>query len=382
MPDYLDLDLGSLDAEELAQEGRDYMASQAPAGWVLNAWLDWLLSAVARMVVIVLTLAGQVPRAIFKTFGTDVLSIPVNAATSAQGIVTVHASTGQGGTLDTGATIDIDGVPFMTTSSTGPIAAGGTATVSVEAQAPGSAASGLVGTAVVLTSPSLVWVDAVTLNAPTLGGADGETDDNYVNRLADEIPTLSPKAILSDDASAIARADPEVYRALTLDNFVPPSTTGVAGAITVAVMNDTGGNVSTDGKTRIETALENGRILAIDAHIINATPNAMKVAFTATAQPGYDPAAVAADAKTALETFLSPLGWGVPPGDTGAAWQNEPTVVRNDLFGVLYSVPGIRHVSALTLALAAGTLATTDVTLTGPAPVPTITDANIAATVT
>jgi hypothetical protein len=382
MADYLDLDLGSLDAEEVRQQGRDYMTAQAPAGWVINPWLDWLLGAVARMSVLVLTLAGQVPRAIFKAFLTDILGIPIAEATAATGNVTVHASATAGGTLPAGAQIDIDGVGFVTTAATPTIAAAGTASVPVQAVITGGDGSGLTGIDVTLIAPTTVWVDAITLNAPTIGGSDGETDDEFVNRGADELPTLSPKAILIEDAAAIARADIEVFRALAIDNLVPPSTTGVAGAITVAIMAADGGNVSGPGKTRVETALEAGRILAIDAHVIDPTQNAMKVSFTATARAGYDPTATAAEAKQAIQDFLSPLGWGVPPGDNGSSWTDEPTVVCNDLFGVLYSVPGIRHVSALTLALSAGTLGTSDVTLTGPAAVPTITSGNITATVT
>jgi hypothetical protein len=381
MPSYLDLDLGSLDPADLQQDGRDYMQAQAPAGWSINPWMDWLLGAVARMAVLVLVLAGQVPKAIFKAFGTSILRVAQIQATIATGTVTVHASAGAGGTLPAGAQVVIDGVGFTTATSV-TVSAAGTNTVAVQAGLAGAAANDLVGTAVELVSPTLVWVDALTLNAPTAGGTDGESDDEYVDRLAnDETPLLTPKAVLIADAAALARADIEVFRALAIDNLIPPSTTGQEGHITVAVMAADGTNVSGPGKTRVQATLEAGRILGITAHIIDATSTRLDVAFTAQCYPDYDPTAVAADAKAAIEAFLSPLTWGIPPGGSASDWTDEPTVRRFDLIGVLYDVRGIRHVSAVTLARHGDALGNVDVTLDGPAAVPTIQTADIAATV-
>jgi hypothetical protein len=368
MADYLDLDLGSLDAEEVRQQGRDYMTAQAPAGWVINPWLDWLLGAVARMSVLVLTLAGQVPRAIFKAFLTDILGIPIAEATAATGNVTVHASANR-------RRHPARRCPDRHRRRR----------VRDDRRHADDRRSGHRQRA----RPGRhhrrrrVRPDRHRRHAHRPDHGLGRRD--HAQRANDRrqrrrdrrrvrqprrrrAPHALPKAILIEDAAAIARADIEVFRALAIDNLVPPSTTGVAGAITVAIMAADGGNVSGPGKTRVETALEAGRILAIDAHVIDPTQNAMKVSFTATARAGYDPAATAAEAKQAIQDFLSPLGWGVPPGDNGTGWTDEPTVVRNDLFGVLYGIEGIRHVSALTLALSAGTLGTTDVTLTGPPP--------------
>jgi hypothetical protein len=357
------------------------MQANAPAGWRINLWLDLLLGAVARMAVLILVLAGQVPKAIFKQFLITILSIPINQATVASSTVTIHASATQGGTLEAGAQIVIDGVGFVTTADT-TVAAAGSTSVPVQAVLAGTAGSGLSGVSVQLSAPSVTWVETVTLDAPTTGGVDGETDDEFVNRGADEIPTLSPKMIHVDDVAPILRGDPEVHRVLVLKGFVPPSTTGVAGAVTVAPMNATGGSISSPGKTRVETTIEAGRILQLDAHVIDPTPNAIDVAFTAKCDADQDPVVVAAAAEQAILEFLSPLGWGIPSGGQPTEWVNEPTVVRNDLFGVLYNVPGIRHVSALTLALHGNTKATADLTMTGAAPVPTTTLADILSTVT
>jgi hypothetical protein len=382
MPRYLPLELDALNADELQQNALDEMQAQAPAGWVPNSWLLWLTSAIARMAVLVLTLAGQVPQQIFQAFGEKVLRIPLVQATAATGNLQIAATAGLGGTLAAGAAFDIDGVAFQ---SSAPItlAAGATGTVAVQAIATGSAATGLVGTSIVLTSPSVIWVQTLTLTAPTIGGTDGETPDEYVDRLPDEIPTLSPKVVLISDASAIARRDPEVARALAINNFVPPSTTGVPGAITIALMAAGGSDVSEDAKDRVEASVggDGERILNIDVHVIDPTRTAIKVAFTAQCYPDQDPATMAATAKQAIEEFLAPASWGIPPGGDLEDWVDEAVVVRNDLIGVLYRT-GLRHVSDLTLALLASALDDADVTLAGPAAVPTITSSDITATVT
>lgn len=383
MPRYLDLDLGTLDAETLRQQGRDFIQSQAPAGWVINPWLDWMLGAVARMAVLVLVLAGRVPWSIFKAFGTSVLRIPANAATTATGTATFTLISNPAGyTITAGTNLDVDGVAFETVADLTLTTSVLTGSVAIVAQAAGASGSGLTGVSVQVIYPSYDKVASVTLTGPTTGGADGELDDAYVDRLADEIPTLSPKAIVSADVASIARADIEVVRALAIDNLVPPSTTGVAGAVTIAVMAANGTNVSTTGKNRVKAAIETGRILAITAYVIDPTANAIDVAFTATASAGYVPATVAADAKQAIKDFLSPANWGVPRDGSSPDWIDEPKVIRNDLFGVLYNVRGIHHVSALTLAVHSGVQGTADITMTGPAAVPTTTLTDIAATVT
>lgn len=389
--DYLDLDFGSVDAEDLRQDGRDFIQAQAPAGWRLNPFLDWMLGAVARMIVILVALAGQVPKAIFKAFGVTVLRIPALTATYATGAVTVHANAGSGGTLDAGATIVIDGVGFATTASSGAVAAGATAVVPIQAAVAGAGGSDLVGTSVRLSSPAVTWIDSITLNAPTEGGVDGETDDEYVDRLADEIPTLSPKAILLEDVAAIARADIEVYRALPLRHYVPAgpggtpaAQTGVEGAVTVALIAQSGDDVSEDAENRVEAAIvqDENRIVSVTCYVIAPTRSGVKVSYVAQAFPDQDPVAAKATGNSALMSLLSGAVWGVPADGDPTDWIDEQIVMRNDLIGALYRTGVFRHVSDVRLALVGNALGTADLVLPGPAAIPELDEANITATVT
>lgn len=331
--------------------------------------VDWIIAAVARIAVLTVVLAGRVPKAIVQIVGEQLLKIPVLEATSAVATATLTAIDTLGHTLATGAQITIEGQAFVTTADATITAGQATATVPIQAINAGAAGTGLQSPAS-LQSPTVTWLSSVTLPSPTTGGVDGETPDEYVDRFADETPTLSTKAILLPDFEAIARRDLEVFRAMAIDNFVPPATSGVEGAVTVAVQPETGTTVSGAGKTRVETALEAERVLNIDVYVIDPTYTQVDVAFTFTVRAGYDAASVKAEAEAAVSEFLSPTRWGVPPAGSANAWVNEPTVVRNDLFGAIYRVAGVRHVTALTLGAHGGALSAADLALTGAAPLP------------
>ena len=72
MTDYIDLNLEA-DPIVLRQNARDWITSQAPDGYVVDPWTDWILGAVARMAVEVVVMTGRVPLTIFRTFGQRVL---------------------------------------------------------------------------------------------------------------------------------------------------------------------------------------------------------------------------------------------------------------------------------------------------------------------
>jgi Baseplate J-like protein len=375
MPVYQALNL-PFDAEQLRQDARDWITAQAGPGYVIDPWTDWLLSAVARMGVEISVLASDFPPEAFSEFGTDVLRVPTLEATVAGGSVTVTAVDDVGYTLVVGATLDLQGVTFETTADL-IIAPGDTVgTAPIAATVPGVAGSGLTGDAT-LIAPTPVWVQAVSVDAQTIGGTDGETADEYRDRLADELPTLSPKAILIEDFAALARRDAEVFRALAIDLYVPAgpggipvAQTNVAGAVTVAVISTSGDVVSNAAKTRVRTALADGRVLALQVAVIDPTYTSIDVTFVAHAHPQFDAALVEAQAEAAIAEFLSPAAWGRSLALDATSWVDEPSVRRNDLFGALYRVDGLRHVDTLTLAIHGNALGVLDLALAGPAALP------------
>jgi hypothetical protein len=348
--DYIELDLIT-DADTLQAAGEERLLELAPAGYTIDPLIQWMLAAVGRMAAEIAVLAGDVPDEIFQTFGQKVLGIDPYVETSATGTVEFTLSDDDGHTIEAGAQIDIDGVGFQTTTDLVVAPGDTTGQVGVVAVIAGSDGSNLTGADVTLISPTYIWVDSVTVVGATGNGTDGEDPSAYLDRLADELPALSPKAILIQDYAAIARADEEVARALAIDNLIPPSTTA-EGAVTVAVLGAGGGLVSGGGKTRVEAALEAGRVLNIDVHVIDPTVTPIDVIWAGVARDGFDPATVEAEGNAALAALLSAARWGIPPGGLDTEWTDEATLTRFDLIGELYKVNGLRHVTSVTLGRA------------------------------
>lgn len=356
------------------------MAARFP-GWSPNDGNleTWLIAACADLAGDMMEAAVDVPAEIFRAFGQKIAGVPTIDAAPAAANTTWTTIDDSGYTIPAGTLVQIAATGSVSyafeVQDEVLIDAGSTTTETGEvvlvAKVPGSAPNGLESDPTLLDS--LAFVDTITLESTVSGGVDAEDPDDYLDRLVEVIRLQSPRPILASDAAILARTIPGVWRATALDLYDPDTDTyDNERTVTVAVVDEDGEDCADAVKDAVEALLTAEREANFVFHAIDPTRSTIKVSTTVTALEGFDPAAVAAAVEAALANYLSPGTWGLPlaTGDDPRAWRNVTTVRRNELIALVDRVAGVDYVSALTLAKGSDSLATSDVTLDGPAGLP------------
>lgn len=367
------------DPETLAQDAFAYLAGQFPAWQPSEAQLEvWLLRAFARMAAEARDIASDVPRAIFRFFG-QLVGVPSIEDTPASADTTWVLADNAGHVIEEGTVVGIphpDGdlvdfevladvtVPAGQTTT----AAGAVKLVAIEAGARGS---GLTGT------PELVdglefEVTSITLVGQTTGGVDAESDDDYLDRLVEQLELMAPRPIIPEDFATFARSVAGIDRALAIDGYNASTTaTGQEKTITVAVVDAAGATPSSGLRNEVDALLQAEREWNFLVFVIGPTYTPVQVTFTAKAYAGHVPADVEAAAEAAVAAYLSPANWARPQDSNERLWLPGHDRIRiGELYTVLNEVPGLDYVTALTFGAEGGALGAADFVLAGPAPMP------------
>jgi hypothetical protein len=376
---YIDVPVESQPGD-LADDAFAYLEEQVP-GWLpspgnLEAWLIESLSQMAGELRALLAL---VPDSIFAYYGSSVLGLAPYTATPASGLTTWTMGDSAGYTIDAGTMLaitppaSIDAYAFVVVESF-TIASGQTTATAIEIEAvePGAASSGVSGAVELLDQ--LDFVASVTLNAPTSGGADAETSENYLNRLSDLLTLLAPRPIIAPDfALLVQREIPEIARATAIDLYnASTSTSNVPRCVTVAVVGADGNPVAASVKNQALSLLQSQREVNFLVFVIDPAYTTIDVAYQVNAYPGNLAADVQARVTQALSDYLDPANWGVPPyGDPSTrSWINDTTVRYLELAQVVNDVEGVHYITSLTFAKSGQTKGTADIVMTGVAPLP------------
>lgn len=246
--------------------------------------------------------------------------------------------------------------------------------VTMTAVLPGAAANAVpAGPLTIVTATALVTDATATDRAE--GGVDEETRIQYLNRLTDYLATLRPGGVRAIDLALLARSVPGVHRALGID-LLDPATPGVASERTATVfpIDAAGMPVDEDVAAAVLDKLDDTREVNFNLHLGVPTYTALTVEFEAIAEAGADPTAVRAAVIAAIAAFLSPARWGSTAGDP-QTWVNTEKVGYLDLARAAGAADGVA--SFLELTINGGT---SDVVLTGPAPLPASTTDPVAPT--
>lgn len=250
MPDYI-LEPLDTDPDSILQDAVDYIQTFHPEWQPSEAQLDILiLRFVSLKMAVVADMASRVMRAIYRYFGSTVVNIqPISGAIATVSIQFTAIDT-VGHTLPAGTTVgltDANGdIHLFSTQSDGVILPGQTTvTSSAEAVEEGEASNNLSG--IVQLVQQIDWLSSASTAAASSGGADAETDEDYLNRLTANLSLMAPRPILAADFSLMARNISGVQRAAAVDNFLPG--TNEQQTISHNYTGGTGGTITWNGQT-------------------------------------------------------------------------------------------------------------------------------------
>ena len=365
------------DPDRLLEDAYAYLEFHVP-GWVpASGNLDvWILEAVARMVAEAREVAADVPDTIFMRFGTDLLQTPAQEATYARGMAEVTlASNPSGFNIPAGLTIaatDALGIQRGFQVELDHFAPAGDTTyeVMIVALETGPYYNGLGAANPTVLVDSWAGIIDVALSSTTSGGADAETNVEYMSRLSQRLVLLSPTPILPQEFALLSLDHPSVGRAVAIDGYNPTGPlTGQSRTVSVVVADPAGQALSAPVKAEVDALLQSYREVNFNVFVIDPTYTTINVTASVVPVPGYDAAQMAIEVADALRMYLSPANWGSPHtgGQFGDPfpWTNETKVRYLELTTVVNNVPSVDYIVSMTV-----NGGTADITMTGVGPLP------------
>lgn len=207
-------------------------------------------------------------------------------------------------------------------------------------------------------SARTAFVDSITLEGTTTGGVDEETEDEYLDRLTEELQLLSLSVITPGDAEIDARSRPGIARALCIPGYnADTEEEDVPLCFTVVPIDDAGQSPSAPEREELQESqgekVPSGVLNFIDVPTYTKVDQQVVI----TVLPGFEPAAVVAAARARLAEYESPANCGLPTsGDTGnsAGWEITTAIYRNELIAEVDRVAGVGRVVTLLLGGGAG----------------------------
>lgn len=369
MPEYVDLlpeDTSPSAIEEgIYEDIRSRWPDWEPAEGNLEVWLIKSLALrLSELYDLVIDVADEV-----FAQGGPAVGIPRHEAQPATAMSTWTMVDDSGYHVDAGTLVEVvsaQGSIAMETVTDLIVPQGQTTgQVGLVAVEPGSDGNGYSGQAQLIDA--LIFVEEITLDAPTANGTDEEDLTTYLNRLAAARRLLSIKAITAAEFAILAEQDSRVLRAVGIHGLDPETpATDVPLTTTVAVMGLDGNELDDPTMAEIKANLEAGTVVGMQVFVVSPDYTDVDVDVEVTIKPGFDGATVRAQVKEAIEEYLSPATWGQT--DDGS-WINADTVYLYELISLVDRVPGVDRVVSLKLEESGTTTVAADLSLGGDVPV-------------
>ncbi len=345
-------------------------------GWspAKGGLLVWLAKAWSRIGATVVGQASEMSRAAFKRFGESLVAVPPIQAAPATAESTWTMVDKAGYTIPSGTQVTIEAsgdqvFGFVTVGDEVVAPGADKATVLLQAIEPGEAANDLSADPVL--RDSLAFVKAIELDEETSSGVDEEEEDAYLNRLVEELQTLSFSLVIGRDFETDARAVASIARAKCLTAYNIKDGKEEALAVSVVPIDSDGEASSAPIKEALEARQKAKLLSGINYYVGSPTYTSIKGKVVFEVEEGFDSATV----KAAIESFwaeaFSPARWGLPTtGDSGSSgWVNRTKAYRLKAIGEIERLGGVARVVTFEWAKGAGALGTSEeLTLEGVAP--------------
>lgn len=203
-----------------------------------------------------------------------------------------------------------------------------------------SAANGVpAGTSLQMVSP-MPFVETIALATPAADGRDPETDEVWRDRGVNRLSRLTEALVLPRHFEAAALEDPNVSRAVVVDN-TDPGTEGVGddpGHVTVAVLGDGGAALSQQAKDVLQLALDDAALAMLQVHVVDIAVHPVVITVTVHLHPTADPDTTTNAVRRAVDEYLDPL-----------TWTYGARVRRNEMISLVDRVTGVDYVAELTM---------------------------------
>ena len=195
------------------------------------------------------------------------------------------------------------------------------------------------GTQLAMVSP-MPFVEAIELATPVADGRDPETDEVWRDRGVNRLSRLTEALVLPRHFEAAALEDPNVSRAVVVDNTDPDggAVGSTPGHVTVAVLGDGGAVLSTQTKAELQGRLDDAALAALQVHVVDITVTRVLITVTIHLLPTADPDSTTAGVQRVVDEYLNPL-----------AWTYGALVRRNELISIIDQVGGVDYVDTLTI---------------------------------
>lgn len=205
----------------------------------------WLIKVFAQIAASNDETASETLTSDFRWLGENLADVPAIFATQATGTVTITGDDGEVVPAGTHMYAIVGDQRVGFTNDTAATLTGGTAAgVPITADDPGAVGSEISGT--LALQDLLVFVDTVTLDAPTTGGVDAEDPDVFLDRLRGRLSLRTETPIKPAQFAQLAKDIPGVWRSIGIDGYDPAD-----NEIQSITVNATGGTfpITFDGQT-------------------------------------------------------------------------------------------------------------------------------------